>query len=432
MAESPINPSNPTPPSDSQPPDPRDKKPWLFGRGTPPPQSGPSGQSGNSRPSRGAPSGPLPRRAAAPPPPRGPLGPSRVPVPSSGSGSGPARVSKAAVTPPPAPKTKAAKPPRPAPPPKPQPSPAGTRRSLLCYSKVNLALAVGPPDERGFHPIASWVVPIDLADELELEVLPEGETSRYAITWADDAPHVTPIDWPIEKDLCVKAHRLLEEHAGKKLPLAMTLRKRTPVGGGLGGGSSDCGTMLRVVNDLFALGHTQAKLHGLASRLGSDVAFFIDLERPADTIDSMPRPSLMTGLGQGITRIPSIPGSLVLLVPPFGTPTGPVYQKFDTVQAKAGPLKRGEVENAIVRCAGATSILSDVLFNDLTIPAERVEPRLAGLRAMLSASLEMPVHVTGSGSTMFVVAPGAKEAKALVSTVKKTKLGVVAVVVKVG
>ena len=300
-----------------------------------------------------------------------------------------------------------------------------TTLKLKAFAKVNLALAVGPPDERGFHPITSWVAPIDLHDELDLERLPEGSASQYRVVWAEDSPRTTPIDWPIEKDLAVRAHRLLEEHTGKPLPLAMTLHKRIPVGGGLGGGSSDCAAMMRAVNQLFELKHTPAKLQGFASRLGSDVAFFIDGERP---LGDAPRCALMTGLGQQLTRIPTVPMALVLLVPDFGTPTAAVYQKYD--QVGPGPLKRAEVENLILRAGGSGRIDPAMLFNDLTTPAERVEPRLAGLRAMAAAVLEMPVHLTGSGSTMFVVAPGVKEARSIAATAKKAKLAMTAVVAK--
>ncbi|MGQ0629131.1 MAG: 4-(cytidine 5'-diphospho)-2-C-methyl-D-erythritol kinase [Phycisphaerales bacterium] len=305
--------------------------------------------------------------------------------------------------------------------------PPGTSLTLSAPGKVNLALAVGPPDERGFHPIASWVVPIDLCDDLHIERLPEGTPSRFSIIWAEDAPRETPIDWPTEKDLAVKAHALLEQHAGKPLPTALTLRKRIPVGGGLGGGSADCALMLRALNDLFELGHPEKKLHGFASRLGSDVAFFIDAQRP---ITEAPRAALMTGLGQGITRIPPVSAVLMLLIPSFGTPTGPVFQKYD--QLNPSPLKRAEVENLILSSAAAGRIDPARLFNDLTAPAERIEPRLAGVRAMASATLEMPVHLTGSGSTMFVVAPGAKEARSLGATIKKAKLGLTPVTVRVG
>src|SRR6185295_18407432 len=123
---------------------------------------------------------------------------------------------------------------------------------------VNLALSVGPPlpagDPRaGMHPIASWMHAIDLCDEVWITRLVTG-ASRLDIAWADDAPRPSPIDWPSEKDLAFRAHRLLEGDTGRALPAAIRIAKRIPVGGGLGGGSSDAAATLLALNDLFALG----------------------------------------------------------------------------------------------------------------------------------------------------------------------------------
>ena len=85
-------------------------------------------------------------------------------------------------------------------------------------AKVNLALAVGPVDPAvgdPRHPICSWMVRISLYDDLTLRRLPSGSLSRYAILWAPDALHQPDIDWPIRKDLAVRAHLLLREAVGR-------------------------------------------------------------------------------------------------------------------------------------------------------------------------------------------------------------------------
>ena len=77
-------------------------------------------------------------------------------------------------------------------------------------AKLNLALSVGAPDADRMHPIASWMVTTDFADDLHLRRLDEGRDSLYAIIWAPDAPRTSLIDWPIQTDLAVRAHLELE------------------------------------------------------------------------------------------------------------------------------------------------------------------------------------------------------------------------------
>jgi 4-diphosphocytidyl-2-C-methyl-D-erythritol kinase len=297
------------------------------------------------------------------------------------------------------------------------------------YAKVNLALSVGPPlpasagAQAGFHPIASWFSAIELWDDLSLRRLDDGETSRYAINSAGDAPRRSPIDWPIEKDLAVRAHRLLEAEVGRPLPLEMRLSKRIPVGGGVGGGSSDAAAMLRGANLLFDLGLSDAKLAHLSTRLGSDVAFFVD-----GTVEGPPRPAMISGVGDRIERVGRAPGWLVLLLPPVGCPTGPVYRAFDARPDAA--LQEGRVRALIGAGIAQQRIDTRALFNDLAGPAQGVQPVLAQIRASAEQALETSVHVTGSGSTLFVLADSRESALRLADLATRRSLDAVPVVTR--
>lgn len=261
-------------------------------------------------------------------------------------------------------------------------------------AKVNLALAVGPPREGdGLHPICSWFAPIDLADELLVTRLEEDRLSRYAILWRHDAPRQSPIDWSITKDLAVRAHLLLEQEAGRTLPVQLKLTKRIPVGGGLGGGSSDAAAMLLAVRDLFELAITDDRLHELALTLGSDVPFF--LRQSA---------AIVEGVGERIetTPAPMCGAALTLVFPDFGCPTGAVYRAYDE---SPGAMREREVQDM----ARAGRVVGAELFNDLALPAEKVAPQLAELRNEIVRHAGRPAHVTGSGSTMFVVCEEGRE-----------------------
>ncbi len=275
--------------------------------------------------------------------------------------------------------------------------------SLPCYAKVNLALAVGPPEppsspKPGFHPICSWFACVDLHDDVQ--IAPGEGASAYHLAWAPDAGQPSPIDWPLERDLCVRAHRALEAHVGRALPVTLRLHKRIPVGGGLGGGSSNAASTLRGVCEVHALRVPRDELHALAMSLGSDVAFFLDLDQPASR---PPRPALVEGFGERLARLTPLAGAsagIVLIFPPFGCPTGAVYRALDRAPP---PALRTRDVRALIERARDGAIDSAALFNDLAAPAEQVAPGLGPLRARLAQALGTPVHVTGSGSTLLAL-----------------------------
>jgi 4-diphosphocytidyl-2-C-methyl-D-erythritol kinase len=279
--------------------------------------------------------------------------------------------------------------------------------TLTCAAcaKLNLALAVGPPRPGdGYHPICSWFVPIDLRDHLRIEALAPGIPSRFDISWESDAPRPTAIDWPVEKDLCFKAHAALERETGRSLPIALTLRKRIPTGGGLGGGSSDAAAMLRGLRSLFELEVTEPRLAAIALTLGSDVPYFL-----ADP----PRPALVEGLGESITPIVGVDGWFVLILPPMGCPTGPVYKAFDA--GSPGMLR----DEAVRSLARSGRIDGSLLFNDLAAAAERVAPGLAEIRARAARVAGLPMHITGSGSTLFIACESQAQQTILAASLRK-------------
>lgn len=294
--------------------------------------------------------------------------------------------------------------------------------TLQAHAKINLALAVGPAQPpRGYHPICSWFAPVELHDTLTLQRLPPGRGSHYVIAWAHDAARPSVIDWATEKDLAVRAHALLEAEFGP-LPLELRVSKRIPAGGGLGGGSSDAASTLVGLNRLFELGLSPRRLRELSVSLGSDVAFFIDDEAaeaggPASGGAVVP-PAVVTGLGETLRRVGRVEGEVLLIFPSFGCATGPVYQAFD--RAPVAALDRHRVEALVAQSLAAGRIDADRLFNDLLPPARQVEPRLGELLDRLDAIARRSgrrVHMTGSGSTLFVLLaegkPGSDTAEAL-------------------
>lgn len=300
---------------------------------------------------------------------------------------------------------------------------------LIAHAKINLALAVGPPipagqPHAGFHPIASIMHAIDLAGTVEIvrTGAPSG-ASEHRVEWSPDAPRPSPIDWPMEKDLVVRAHRALETRVQRALPARVRVAKRVPVGAGLGGGSSEAAAALVGLDREFDLRLGHAALAEVARTIGSDVAFFLD-DGDGGGGGGVPRPALVTGAADTIVRLPRRAGWLVLALPAFGCPTGEVYRAFDAT--RPGPIREDAVRalaadrswppGGIGGAAGGGG-----LFNDLTSAAEAVRPALGSLRRGLESACGRTWHMSGSGSTLFLPVATSAEAHAIASKMRRDR-----------
>lgn len=301
--------------------------------------------------------------------------------------------------------------------------------TIDCPAKVNLALAVGPAaadDPKSLHPIASWMVAVDFHDRLTVTRRAVEDSSptpsTFSIAYADDAPSPRQIDWPVEDDLACRAHRLLEELADKPLPVVVNLEKRIPTGAGLGGGSSDAAGMIVAMDRLFSLGLDDGDRRRLADELGSDVHFALSALR-GDTS------AVVSGAGDVIEPVErDETGSidLVLVLPYFGCPTGPVYAAFDRLADRKAMRTVVEIHRQAQTFVPSSE---DALFNDLTLAAVEVQPRLKDLLDRLKDIAGHQVHVTGSGAACFLMTQSADQAKALSEKIS-TSLGVSAIAVQ--
>jgi 4-diphosphocytidyl-2-C-methyl-D-erythritol kinase len=127
--------------------------------------------------------------------------------------------------------------------------------------KLNLFLHVLARRADGYHELQTVFRLIDRCDSVRIAPRDDGEI-RFAGPYAED-------------NLCVRAARLLKTHTSTRLGADIELEKRLPVGGGLGGGSSDAATVLVALNRLWDLRLGRTELLELAPKLGADVAFFL-------------------------------------------------------------------------------------------------------------------------------------------------------------
>jgi 4-diphosphocytidyl-2-C-methyl-D-erythritol kinase len=132
-------------------------------------------------------------------------------------------------------------------------------------AKLNLFLHILGRRPDGYHELQTCFQFVDLCDEITIEVRADGQIRR-----AVDIPGVSP-----EADLCIRAARALKDAAGVSSGADIHLLKRIPIGGGLGGGSSDAATCLVALNRLWGINFPPEKLAALGLKLGADVPVFV-------------------------------------------------------------------------------------------------------------------------------------------------------------
>ena len=256
------------------------------------------------------------------------------------------------------------------------------RLVIRAHAKLNLGLRVFPARPDGFHDLETWMLPISWHDTLTL--LPGGPL-QLQITGRSVG---VPTD--LQKNLVGRAALKLAEAANIPPTGTIQLHKVLPPGGGIGGGSADAGNVLVALNELWQLHFSHPQLQAIAAHIGSDVPFFV----PA-------QPSLCTGRGEIMTPLlPAHPLFAVLILPDRGLPTKDVYQAFD-----AGHQHKNLPPTPWPALAASTADqLNTLLLNDLEPPAFAIASWLAELRQHAASIIAQPVHLTGSGSTLFTLA----------------------------
>lgn len=175
-------------------------------------------------------------------------------------------------------------------------------------AKLNLFLHITGRRPDGYHTLQTLFQFLDIHDQLRFEV-----TADRRIVRAMDLPGV-----PEAQDLCVRAAQLLQTASGTRQGAIIHLDKRLPVGGGLGGGSSDAASSLLALNELWDCGLTRADLAELGLQLGADVPVFVRGEA-----------AWAEGVGEVLTPADPPEQWFVVLAPPVRVSTAQVFAAYD-------------------------------------------------------------------------------------------------------
>lgn len=246
-------------------------------------------------------------------------------------------------------------------------------------AKLNLFLHVVGRREDGYHLLQTVFRFIDRADTLRFEPRNDGE-----IVLATPIPGV-----PADSDLTVRAARLLQQATACRQGATIHLDKQLPMGGGLGGGSSDAATVLLGLNHLWQTGLSRAALEKLGLSLGADVPVFVHGHN-----------TFAEGVGEAFTDVELPPESYLVLHPAVHVPTAAIFGApeltRDTVSIRPTDWQHGEGHNDLepVACA--------------KFPA--VAEHLAWLKQYAPQAM-----MTGSGACVFAGFKSRREAEAILA-----------------
>ncbi|NBS32614.1 MAG: 4-(cytidine 5'-diphospho)-2-C-methyl-D-erythritol kinase [Planctomycetia bacterium] len=277
--------------------------------------------------------------------------------------------------------------------------------SVCAPAKLNLSLQVLARRPDGFHEIESLMVPVTLHDQLRLKRQPEGVFTlqvRFRGRLAQGNGRQLARDVPTDdRNLAIRAVRLLAERAGVTAGLAIELDKEIPSGAGLAGGSSDAAAAMQAAAGLWGLDWSAERLAALSAEIGSDIPWFF--ARSA---------GLVAGRGEQVLPVTGIrPLPVVIACPAEGLSTAAVY-----AACQPDASRRGEAAAlAAALAAGELRRALPLLENMLEPPARRLAPTVDRLLSMMSRLGAVRPLLTGSGSACFSLCRTSTEARRLAS-----------------
>ncbi|ATE58604.1 4-(cytidine 5'-diphospho)-2-C-methyl-D-erythritol kinase [Thauera sinica] len=231
-------------------------------------------------------------------------------------------------------------------------------------AKINLFLHVVGRRADGYHLLQTAFRLLDWGDTLDFALREDG-----AIRRVNGVPGV-----PEEEDLVVRAARLLQRAAGTRLGADIALHKALPLGGGIGGGSSDAATTLIALNRLWNCGLSRAGLQALGLQLGADVPVFV-----------FGRDAFAEGVGEALQPLALPPAWYVIVFPGTGVPTAEIFRAPELTRDTA-PIKIVDFVTGTTR-------------NDLQPVACSRFPEVRRVIDWLAQ--HAPARMTGSGACVF-------------------------------
>jgi 4-diphosphocytidyl-2-C-methyl-D-erythritol kinase len=266
-------------------------------------------------------------------------------------------------------------------------------QTFLAPAKINLFLHITGRRADGYHTLQSVFQLLDFYDTLHIKVTKTAEIKRI-----NDISDV-----PANQCLCALAASALQQYTGCQLGMEYMVEKRIPMGGGLGGGSSDAATMLLALNQLWQLNLSRTELMQIGLKLGADVPVFIFGQN-----------AWAEGVGEQLTAIDIEPSHYVVLTPQVHVSTAQVFANSaltrDTKPLKIADFSRG--------------MYSSLFKNDLEAVVCEEYPAVASTLEWLKPYGK--AKMSGSGASVFVAVNSKQKAEELLAKKPENTTGFVA------
>lgn len=254
---------------------------------------------------------------------------------------------------------------------------------MQAYAKINLTLEITGRRSDGFHEVKSILQTIDLADRLDIE-------PAASLRVVCDDPDLNG-----ESNLVWRAATSLASYASLEPKAQIYIRKRIPVGLGLGGGSSDAAAALVALNEFWQLGLSMEELLPIAADLGSDVPFFL-----------RGGTALAEGRGERISELPALAPLAVLLVCPDDTIEDKTRQLYSLISP--AHYSDGGITRRMVQTMVGGQLVVDTLHNVFEAVAFQAFPGLSELFQIVGEIVGRRPHLSGAGPAMFCL-PSSEE-----------------------
>ena len=250
--------------------------------------------------------------------------------------------------------------------------------SVKAFAKINIGLLITGKRPDGYHTLETVFAPINWYDGLTFTAADE-----ISMTCSN-------LDLPSDgSNLCLKAAKALREYAGIKTGISIDLTKSIPFGAGLGGGSSDAATTLRVLNTLWDIHVPSADLHDIALKLGADVPYFLE----------MPGVAFASGIGEQLQSLDcSLPFHIVTVFPKEHISTLWAYKNFYPRFERKVPDLREMVKEL---CANRDLAVLPFFENDFEPVVFDHYPSVHKVKEVLFEEGALFASLSGSGSAVF-------------------------------